>query len=258
MPLIDETGNRYGRLTVLYRVEGCSGTKWMCKCDCGNYVEVFASALRTGKTRSCKCLLSESTKDRATKYKIHNKRLYRIWYHMILRCENRNDIQYKNYGERGIKVCKEWQGFDNFAEWAINNGYKERLTIDRINVNGNYEPENCRWATMKQQLNNTRTNVFITSNGLTKTLTEWSEYYNIDSKKLKRRLDNNVPFEEAVEELVSTRGKRKLLCISTNEIFNTAREAERKYGTSYGAIAHAAVNGKTSVGMKWKYIYEQI
>lgn len=255
--MIDETGNRYGRLVVLYRTQSNSNnTKWMCKCDCGNSVEVFINSLRTGRTRSCKCLLSEKAKERATKYKVHDKRIYQTWYHMIHRCENPNNVQYKNYGGRGIKVCEEWHDYDKFAKWAINNGYNEQLTIDRINCNGNYEPQNCRWATMKQQLNNTRVNRFITSNGVTKTLTEWSEYYNVDYKKLERRLDNGVPLESAIEELLNTKSKRGLLCVDTGEVFITAREAEKKYELSYGAIAHAARNGKTCNGMKWKYIYE--
>ena len=107
--------------------------------------------------------------------------IYARWKHIKARCYNSNGKQYKDYGGRGIRVCDEWlENFEPFYEWAINNGYREDLTIDRIDVNGDYEPSNCRWVTAKAQQNNKRSNHFITYNNETHTLTEWAEKYNIN------------------------------------------------------------------------------
>ena len=125
---------------------------------------------------------------------------------MRARCSRKSEPSYKNYGERGISVCKEWNdSFLKFKEWAIENGYSEDLTIDRIDVNGNYCPENCRWATAKEQANNKRTNLYITINGTTHTATEWCEINGIKYSTAMRRRQRGWPLEKAV----SFRGDRR-------------------------------------------------
>ena len=127
----------------------------------------------------------------------YGTRLYRTYASMKRRCYNKNVKDYKNYGGRGVRVCDEWtQDFMNFYNWAINNGYNDNLTIDRINVNGNYEPNNCRWITMKQQENNRRNNVNLTYNGITKTITQWGQSLNIPRSTIFNRYYNGWTTED--------------------------------------------------------------
>lgn len=135
---------------------------YRCKCDCGSTVDVISGNLKAYKTKSCGCLRIETTKYYATKHGKRNTRLYNIYTHMIQRCYNTNNIDYHNYGERGIKICDEWLNeFMNFYNWAIENGYRDELTIDRIDVNGNYEPDNCRWASFYEQSNNKQNSIKV-------------------------------------------------------------------------------------------------
>ena len=191
-------GERFGKLIVIEECEskkqpsGQIKTMWLCKCDCGNITKVTSSNLKRGNTKSCGCLHKEKTAKINKKHNLTSTRLYRIWQNMKNRCLNQKIKAYKDYGGRGIKVCEEWldkqNGFINFYNWAIDNGYTENLTIDRIDNDGNYEPNNCRWATILEQSHNKRNCIKITYNNKTKHISEWAKEYNISRDCLWQRL----------------------------------------------------------------------
>jgi hypothetical protein len=265
---IDLTGNKYNRLTVSKRDENNKNNEamWRCKCECGNTRIVSSRNLKSGRVKSCGCLKEEAS--HKTNYKTlryDNIRMYNIWRNVKNRCLNSNDFQYLNYGGRGIKVCDEWiKHFSNFYNWAINNGYKEYLTIDRIDVNGNYEPDNCRWATSKQQARNRRSNHSISYKNETKTLIEWSEILNISKSTLCERLRSGWNIEKAFST-TSEEGKKhnckKVICITTDKMFNSVKEAAKFYEIDSSGLAKCC-NGKyktygklkNGAKLEWKYI----
>lgn len=193
----------FGRLTVIERSENDKhgNTKWLCKCECGNEVVVLGHSLRQGRTRSCGCLLSESSKNRMTKlltkHGMASTKIYKVYVSMRERCEKPSSSEYHRYGGRGIRVCDEWKDDrTSFFEWALTNGYKEGLEIDRINNDGNYEPSNCRWVTSLKNSNNTSRNVFLEFNGETHTMAEWSRILGISVSTLySRRKAGKTPAE---------------------------------------------------------------
>lgn len=183
-------GKRFGKLTVIGKSKerAKNGTiKYICHCDCGNTSIIRGDHLRSGETLSCGCLIKKYGITKYTKegQSTLNKRLYAIYDKMKQRCFNTNHIAYKYYGNRGIKIYQDWlDDFMNFYNWAVTNGYNDTLTIDRIDVNGNYEPSNCRWVTYEEQNNNTRRNVHLTYNGKTLTIAQWCRELNIRPNKV--------------------------------------------------------------------------
>lgn len=209
----DMTGERVGILTVT-RYVGSVNNKamWECVCDCGNKVIVSGNGLRF-KTKSCGCL---RYKKRATAYsKTQNERLYNVWRAMRRRCYDTSNEKYSIYGGRGIAVCDEWKSFELFCKWALENGYDKNAsfsecTLDRIDVNGNYEPSNCRWVSAKVQANNTRVNYRIDIDGITKNETEWEQERGLPRGTISRRIHRGWSEREAV--LIPLHGRR--CCLS--------------------------------------------
>lgn len=200
---IDLTGKRFGRLVILERVESNRKDKpaWLCLCDCGNEIVSYSDYLSSGHTRSCGCLSREKVRERSTTHGYSGTRLYNIWHGMIQRCECRSDARYKNYGARGIFVCRDWHDFQSFLDWAIINGYSDKLSIDRINNDGPYSPDNCRWTNCVIQSNNRRKNRIINYNGETNTLSEWCRKLGLKYKTVSRRLEIGHSLEDAFSEV---------------------------------------------------------
>lgn len=188
-------GMRFGRLTVKERAEdsvsksGRHRVRWMCDCDCGKSVIVYADNLRAGKSQSCGCYRVDRNSEQFSTHGMTNTKLYGVWSGMKARCFNKNVDAYKDYGGRGIVVCDEWKNdFSAFYHWAIANGYREGLSIDRIDNDKGYAPDNCHWVTSVVQASNRRSNNTIQYNGEEHTVTEWAKILNINPKTIFNRI----------------------------------------------------------------------
>lgn len=215
---INIAGQRFGRLTVIERVESPKAqAQWRCVCDCGKETIVASQSLRCGHTRSCGCYGREVSASHTPSFYTHGEsrtRLYGIWKGMRSRCRSKNCKFFEYYGGRGIKVCQDWnESYVLFRDWALANGYQENLTIDRIDVNGNYCPENCRWVSMKVQMNNTRANRRITLNGESKTMAEWAESTGLSYETIRNRTIKGKPADEVLQMPEARRDK----CGNKNE-----------------------------------------
>lgn len=196
---VDLTGNVYGALTVIKRAGTKNGhVTWECRCECGNMTVTNSSLLKSGTTKSCGCRRVYKCGETHRKHGQTRTRLYIIWQHMKQRCLNPKAAKYKYYGGRGITVCEEWLSYESFSKWAIENGYQEDLTLDRIDVNGNYEPSNCRWATWKVQQNNKRNNNIITAFNESHTLSEWQEITGVNRVTIRKRINKGIAPEIAM------------------------------------------------------------
>jgi hypothetical protein len=206
MKLIDLTGQRFGFLVVLERAENKGKhTCWLCKCDCGNEKIISGKSLRKGLTISCGCYAKEQRRKATTKHGFARTRLNYLYDRMKHRCYSTKDKYYKNYGARGIKVCEEWlKDSRNFYRWAIENGFDEnapymKCTLDRIDVNGDYSPENCRFVDIKTQCNNRTTNFLITYDGLTMNATGWGKKKGLNPSTIIKRIKSGWNIKEALE-----------------------------------------------------------
>jgi hypothetical protein len=211
----DIVGKRYGRLTVVsysHKVKriNSNGYKhyYNCICDCGNNCLAERSAL--GRTiNSCGCLRKENIIQLNKEYSAtlngdstsnEYKRLHQIWGAIKNRCESKLNSHYKIYGGKGVLLCDEWHDWFKFKEWALSNGYQDNLSIDRIDCKGNYEPNNCRWVTMKEQANNKSNNKYLTYKGRTQTLSQWCDELGLDYFRTKARLNTcHMTVEQAFE-----------------------------------------------------------
>lgn len=269
--LIDLTGQKFGRLTVLGRCQdhilpcGAKLTKWSCICDCGNSVDVIGSSLKRGATQSCGCLKNETKPN--YKHGMSHTLIHTKWLSMLDRCNCINDNEYKHYGGRGITVCEEWSGkygFENFLKWAMSNGYSDNLTIDRINVNGNYEPSNCRWVGNDTQANNKQNTIWVTYKKETLSLADMCKKYNTNYHTAYGRYKKGLPIEEVLfnqkwESEVSG-NRRAVLKIDekTGEVlqkYSSAAEAARENGIKTRGKITSVCKGKRKKagGYIWRY-----
>lgn len=199
-PLIDLTKQKFNRLTVLHRVKNNKrgGTRWKCRCKCGNITVVYTGHLRNGNIRSCGCLRNETTSKRALVHGMCKTPEYKIWKDMKKRCNNTKSAAYKNYGGRGIKVCNSWE--NDFMAFYNHIGQRPtpEHTIERINNNMGYFPNNIKWATIKEQNNNSRNNHRIIINGWNLTITQWANFTGINHRTIRSRINSGWSPEKAI------------------------------------------------------------
>ncbi len=272
---IDLTGHRYGRFTVVELVEphitpkGKIRTQWKCLCDCGAERIVATCNLRNGTSRSCGCLSRELARKRLTKHGLAGTKIYYVWQKMCQGCFSPNSREYKYYGARGITVCDEWcNNFQAFYDWAIESGYKEEIspnginkwTIERIDNDGNFEPDNCCWATMEAQANNKQTNHLVTFQGKTQTISRIAKQQNINPQLIYDRLKKDWEPEKAIttppappEKQFEVKGEKL-----------TLSELAQKYNIKYGSLVSRLHRGmsileaiETPIGTRYSHKKEK-
>ena len=211
---------KFGRLTVikLDHTERRKNRKenlyfYLCKCDCGNEIIVLKSNLIKGLTKSCGCYQIEVATKNLNKINVKHgfsrhdgtkEKLYNVWHAIKDRCNNQNNTMYKYYGGRGISVYEEWEkDYVSFRKWAFSNGYKVGLEIDRIDNNGNYEPNNCRWVEHLENLNNRRNTVKVVLNGEKYTIQELARKYNINPHTIYKRYKRGKTNEELIRRTIN-------------------------------------------------------
>jgi len=202
----DMIGKVFGKLTVVeMRKNSKKETVWLCRCECGGEKITTTGALEWGATKSCGCLIGNPT------HGDYNERIRRIWVGMMARCYSTNIPSYVYYGGKGILVCEEWHEYTVFKEWAFANGYEEHLTLDRFpNKTGNYGPDNCRWATYKQQANNKTNNHILLIDGVERTISQWADIYSISQLRIASRIRRGWDAKDAVSRPIDTTKRNKL------------------------------------------------
>lgn len=206
--VIDVTNRRFERLVAIKRIprlNGRPGTVWLCQCDCGNFARASYTSLIRQNTRSCGCLLRDIAKARVLTHGMTESTEYFIWSGMRQRCNNENAPAFKNYGGRGIRICERWNKFEHFLD-DMGRRPSEKHSIDRIDNDGPYTPDNCHWVLSSKQVRNRRLSKKLYAFGKTKLLIEWAEEYNIPYKKLWKRLHDGIEPEEALTIKLLPRG----------------------------------------------------
>lgn len=211
--MLQLAGKRFGRLVALYPNgrDHKGHVIWHCRCDCGNECDVPSRYLTGRNTTSCGCYGREQQRKAVTIHGDSYTRLYRVYSGMLKRCRTPNTHEYENYGGRGVTVCEEWQSYEGFRDWAMANGYDPdakhgKCTLDRIDTNKGYSPDNCRWVSMKTQERNKRNNVNITYKGETHCITEWAEIVGLKSHTIRDRLKRGWCVEDALFRPLVYRG----------------------------------------------------
>ena len=205
----DHTGERYGHWLILRR--GTKPKYWLCRCDCGEVREVNIDNMKTGKSTNCIKCQAKKTAKRMTTHGETETHLYYVWYSMRKRCSCRSSKSYKDYGARGISVCEEWNNsFEAFRDFAKAKGYKEGLQIDRVDNDGNYCPENCRFVTHAENSRNTRRNKRVVYHGEEYTLPALANIKHLSAGLVAERIRRGWSVEEAVE-IMPVIGNNQLL-----------------------------------------------
>lgn len=240
---LDLTGKKFGLLTVirLHSKDDRYRYRWECVCDCGGKAVCITNNLTRGHTLSCGCYSMKRRAEAATKHGQSGRTAeYRAWLHMKSRCYNNKVELYPIYGGRGITVCKRWlHSFENFFS-DMGKRPSSKHSLDRIDVNGNYEPSNCRWATAIQQARNKRSNRLITFNGYTATLTEWAEKLNTTDKVIRKRIERGVPIDENAKT-------RLMIDLETGIFYYSIREAAKAKNQSTDVLIYRIERGKSSI-----------
>lgn len=257
---IDISGNKYGMLTVLYKTslkDAKGHALWLSRCDCGNLKLLPKASYACGNTKSCGCNTSEWKRQAHTTHGSTPKRLHKIWEHMKWRCCNPNCEQYKNYGGRGITICAEWSNYAAFREWALTHGYADNLTIERIDVNGNYCPENCTFIPNEQQVLNRRPFKSKYFNGERVSIKQLCLEHGIDYSVVKARLTFGWDVNRALNTPNQTKfklydeiGKRIVLTNVAQKHGISVRTLRLlvKHGVSLGEAIEVLTNAKCQSG----------
>lgn len=238
-------GQKFNLLTVIAELpeKKKRNRQWLCQCDCGNTTVARSTVLINGYKRSCGCLKLVS---RNYTHKQSKTRLYHTWQGIKKRCYNKNDASYPDYGGRGITMYDKWlKDFSCFAEWANSNGYTDELTIERIDVNGNYEPNNCKWITKSEQNANTRKTAYITYQGVTKPLRVFCKEYNIKRDSIYSRMRGGKTCDEAFRDVVEHAPRKKCknsgqykstIDVTIDGITKSLPDWCREYSAPYGLV----------------------
>lgn len=194
----DYTGQKFGRLTAIELDHTQrKHSYWKFKCECGSDLVLRVDTVVSGNTKSCGCYNREAHRVQKLTHGFSKQKVYHVFYAMKSRCYDPSNVAFEYYGGRGIKICDEWlRSPSSFCEWAYANGYSNGLTIDRIDVNGDYSPDNCRWVSRKTQNENTRRNTWLTYNGETMILRDWCQRFNVNMATACSRIKRGLSFEQ--------------------------------------------------------------
>jgi hypothetical protein len=247
---LDLVGNKYGKLLVTEYMgikrskSGHTYSMFKCVCDCGNECIKTGTTLKAGEVNSCGCLYKEMAHKKPNYHGKTRRKLYQVWSSFRGRCNNPTDAAYHNYGGRGIGYAPEWDDYLVFEKWALENGYQQDvgLTLERIDVNKGYTPENCCWADRKRQSNNKRNNLYFTIDGVTHTLAEWCEIYNVPYGRVDARINSlGWSFEDALFKPLTY--KKHTITYKGRTL--TTKEWAKETGLSADMIRRRLKNGWT-------------